>query len=274
MPRSFLSWRPRKISESLPRKRIGLALSGGAVRGAAHLGVLEVLEREGIRPDMVAGVSAGSAVGALYCAGYSVEQMKAIALELQWSKLIRLCRPGLSLFDTSKLEAYVDELLSGRTFEQLDIPFIALAVDILTGQEVVLKEGRVARAVRASCAVPGLFTPIEWGEHLLVDGGLVNNVPVQVLRDSGADYVIAVDLGTGSLRSQRPRNVFEIWMLTLNALVRLIHSESALADCTICPDVADLSMVDFEDTAELICRGRQAAEAKIEQLKADLLGGT
>jgi len=118
--------------------------------------------------------------------------------------------------------------------------------------------------------VPGLFTPVEWGEYLLVDGGLLNNVPVQVLRDAGADYVIAVDLGTGSLRSRRPHNVFEIWMLTINALVRLTHSESELADCAICPDVADLSMVDFEDIAELICRGRQAAEAKIERLRADL----
>jgi NTE family protein len=252
------------------RKKVGLALSGGAARGTAHIGVLEVLEREGIRPDVVAGVSAGSVVGALYCAGYSVEQLKALARDLSWSRLVRLGRPHLGLFDTSRMEAYLEELLAGRTFDQLSIPFLTVAVDLLTAQEVVLKEGRVARAVRASCAVPGLFTPVEWNDHLLVDGGLLNNVPVQVLRDWGADYVIAVNLLPPYARNARPRNLWELWMLTLYTLERNAHAEAQQADCTIYPDVIEFSLADLEHAEEMMERGRRAAEAKLEQLRAGL----
>jgi len=236
----------------------------------AHIGVLEVLEREGIRPDVVAGVSAGSMVGALYCAGYTTEQLHALALDLHWSKLVRFCRPRLSLFDTTRLETYLQELLAGKTFDQLSIPFVALAVDILTSTEVALNEGPVAHAVRASCAIPGLFTPIEWGDYLLVDGGILNNVPVQVLRDMDVDYVIAVDVMSSKGPYSRPGNIFEMWMLSAYTIMRPAHRESAAADCIIYPEVSGLSFADFDDVAELITRGRQATEAALDLLRADL----
>lgn len=264
------SWWPRRQTVETPKKRIGLALSGGAARGVAHIGVLEVLEREGIRPAVVAGVSAGSIVGALYCAGYTIEQLKAQALDMHWSKLVRFCRPRLSLFDTTRLETYLNELVAGKTFDQLSIPFVALAVDILTSTEVALNEGPIAHAVRASCAIPGLFTPIEWGDYLLVDGGILNNMPVQVLRDLEVDYVIAVDVMSSKGPYPRPGNIFEMWMLSAHTVMRPAHRESAAADCIIYPEVSGLSFTDFDDAAELAARGRQAAESALDQLQADL----
>lgn len=262
-------WFTRK-TEPAATRRIGLALSGGAVRGIAHLGVLEVLEREGIRADLVTGASAGSVVGALYCAGYPVEKMIALARDMRWSKVSRPCRPRLSLFDTGRLEAYLNELLEGKTFEQLDIPFAAMGVDIMTSEKVVMASGSVARAVRASCAVPGLFSPVEWGEHLLMDGGVVSNTPVKALQDMGADYTIAVPLSSLSARRPRPRNVFDVSLAALDTLVRLTDHEAELADCVICPSVDDLSYTDFGNFDELLRRGRRAAEAMLPQLRADL----
>jgi NTE family protein len=270
MPWSLRRWWPFRQSTEAPKKRLGLSLSGGAVHGAAHVGVLEVLEREGIRPDIVAGVSAGSLVGALYCAGYSAAQIHERALNLKWTHVLRPCRPRLGLFDTGRLETYVDELLGGKTFGQLPIPFVTLAVDILTYKQVVLDEGRVGRAVRASCAVPGLFSPVEWGDYLLVDGGVMNNVPVQLLRERGADYVIAVDLWSLPATNPRPRHLHEMWLYSLYAVWQYSHFEAEIADCTIRPEVGDLSLVHMADAPELIERGRQAAEAALPKLREDL----
>lgn len=261
--------RRKAAAKKTPRK-IGLALSGGAVRGVAHLGVLEVLEREGIRPDFVAGASAGSVVGALYCAGLSLDEIKRISGELHWTKLGRITRPRLGFFDISRLEGYLDELIEERTFDQLSIPFAAVAVDILRGQVVVLREGPVSRAVRASCSLPGTFTPLEDGDRLLVDGGLINNLPVSVVQDMGADYVIAVDLGGMKAGHRRPRNILEMWGLTFYMLISLTHSEADLADCLIRPDVSPFNFVDFSQAGALMEAGRKAAEAAIPQLRRDL----
>jgi NTE family protein len=258
---------PRKTRR---RPLIGLALGGGGMRGMAHLGVLEVLEREGVRADLVSGVSAGSVVGALYCAGYSVEQIHAIRRDMSWSRLVRPCRPRLSLLDTTRMELYLDELLTGKTFDQLSIPLLALGLDILSGEEIVLREGRVARAVRASCAVPGVFPPIEWGDYLLIDGGVRNNLPVRALREAGAEYIIAVSLVQPHVPHRRPRNLIEMWLISADAMMRATSDEADLAECTIRPNVEDLSMVDFRDADELVQRGRNAAEATVGQLRSDL----
>jgi len=260
----------RKAKGRKAPRRIGLALSGGSVRGAAHLGVLEVLEREGIRPDFVAGVSAGSVVGALYCAGLPLEEIKRLGHEVHWTQVGRITRPRLGIFDISRLESTMDKFLEGRTFDELSIPFAAVAVDILCGQVVILREGPVSRAVRASCALPGAFTPLEEGDQLLVDGGLLNNLPVSVVQDMGADYVIAVDLGGMRGKNHRPRNLLEMWGLTYYTLISLTHSEANLADCLIEPDVARFNLVDFSQTKALIEAGHKAAEAAIPQLEQDL----
>jgi NTE family protein len=252
-------------------RRIGLALSGGAARGVAHLGVLKVLEREGIRPDCVVGASAGSVVGAGYCAGLSVAELEEVALNLQWAKLGRIVRPRLGFFDSQRLESYVVEVIGDLHFVDLSIPFAAVAADILTGQLVVLKEGSVAWAVRASCALPGIFTPVEKGDQLLVDGGTINNLPVSAVREMGADYVIAVDLLPPQDWHPRPQSIIEMWALSFYTLLRATHVEGKDADCLIIPAVGSYTtMVDFSKTGELIEKGVEAAEAKMGQIKADL----
>jgi NTE family protein len=258
-------WRKKR-----KRKKIGLALGGGAVRGAAHLGVLEVLEREGIRPDYVAGVSAGSAMGAVYCAGLDLDEMKRLALGLRWRKLGQVTRSRLGLFDGRRMEEYLEEIIGPLQFEELEIPLATVAVDILRGELVVLKEGPVAPAVRASCAIPGIFTPLERGEQMLVDGGILNTVPVSVAREMGADYVIAVDLFPPTSRGAKPRNLFEMFYLSFYTIRRAAHREGPGADCLIVPPIGKFSLVDFSQVEALIEKGREAAEAKIEQIKQDL----
>jgi NTE family protein len=252
-------------------KRIGLALSGGGARGTAHLGVLKVLEREGIRPDCVVGVSAGSIVGAGYCAGLSVVEMEEVALDLQWSKLGRIVRPRLGFFDSQRLESYMTELIGDLQFADLSIPFAAVAADILTGRLVVLQEGSVAWAVRASCALPGIFTPVEKGDQLLVDGGTINNLPVSVGREMRADYVIAVDLlPPPQDRHPRPQNLFEMWSLAFYTLLRVTHAEGKDADCLITPAVGSYGIFEFSRMEEMLEKGVKAAEAKMDRIKADL----
>jgi len=252
-------------------RRIGLALGGGGARGAAHLGVLRVLEREGIRPDCVVGVSAGSIVGAGYCAGLSVAEMGEAALDLQWSRLGRIVRPRLGFFDSQRLESYMTELIGDLQFADLSIPFAAVATDILTDRLVVLQEGSVAWAVRASCALPGIFTPVEKGDQLLVDGGTINNLPVSVVREMRADYVIAVDLLPPLQDGHpRPQNLFEMWSLAFYTLLRVTHAEGKEADCLITPAVGSYGIFEFSKMEEMLEKGVKAAEAKMDQIKADL----
>lgn len=252
-------------------KRIGLALSGGAVLGAAHIGVLEALEEHGIRPSCVAGTSAGSAVGAVYCAGMSLRRIRQVALDLEWAQIGRVVIPRRGFLDGSRLEESIVELIGDRTFDDLPIRFAAAAADLASEQLVILSEGRVARAVRASCALPGVFTPVEREGRLLVDGGLINNLPVSAVIDMGADYVIAVDLSAPPAASREmPESLLEIWFLSVATLIRNAHREASLADTVIRPDVGEFSWIDISSIPTLIERGREAAEAAIPQILSDL----
>lgn len=253
------------------KQRIGLVLSGGSVRGAAHLGALEVLEREGIRPDCIVGTSVGALVGALYCGGAQIEQLKAMAKKLSWLKIGRLTRPRLGLLQAEGLEKMLIEIIGDRRFEELDIPFAAVATDIVAEEMVVLREGRVAPAVRASCAVPGLFTPLERDGRVLVDGGLRNNLPISVAREMGADYVIAIDLlpKTPDMR-YTPGNIFEVILCSIYTAMAHNRHEAGNADCLIRPLLGDFGWASMSRLEIMIQKGRQATEAVIDQIKMDL----
>jgi NTE family protein len=252
-------------------RHIGLVLSGGAVRGAAHLGVLQVLDETGIRPDLVVGASAGSVVGGLYCAGLSPFELQRIGKEMNWARLGRLVRPGLGLFDISRMEEVIDELTGGITIEELKIPFAAVAVDILSGELVVFRQGPLARAIRASCSLPGIFTPLEDGNRLLIDGGALNNLPVYVAQDMGANYLIAVDLLPPPVTPmKRPDNIFEMWSLSIYTVMRARYIDACLADVHMQPDIAHISFVDFSQIDLLVQKGREAALGHVGRIKADL----
>jgi NTE family protein len=252
-------------------KRLGLALGGGAVRGAAHIGVLQVLEREGIVPDVVVGTSVGAAVGAAYAAGVATDEISRLFHSVRWRRLARLTwRNRLSLLDTEPLEALIQTSIGISAFEQLPRPFAAVACDLLTGERIVLQTGPLARAVCASAAIPGLIPPVELGDWLLIDGGVMDNLPVDVARELGADYVIAVDLFPPPTGQQRPTNLFELLLAAGSLWSRANHPDPTTIDCYILPDIGDYLPWDFSAVPDLEARGRAAAEQVIVRLKADL----
>lgn len=249
--------------------RIGLALGGGAVRGAAHIGVISVLEREGFRPDLIAGTSAGAIVGAAWAAGLSAAQMRDLMTGLSWGDIADIAwRRPMSVFDTSPLRRFIDRALGSADFDELVTPFAAVACDILSGERVVLTKGSVAGAALASSAVPGLFPPVELGEMLLVDGGVVDNLPVDVARTMGADIVIAVDIILPVGQSHRPSNLRDMLAATVD-LAAFSTQPPALesADLVIRPELQGVPAWEFGRIQDIEACGAQAAEACLEQLR-------
>ena len=258
---------------SLGKKKIGLALGGGAARGLAHIGVLKVLERMGIVPQMIAGTSIGSIIGAIYAKELDADRLEQYAMEWSRWKTAQLLDPALprvGLIKGKKVEAILDSYLGEESFSDLKVPFACVAVDIDTGEEVVIREGKVASGVRASISIPGIFLPVEREGRLLVDGGLVNPVPVSTVREMGADFIIAVNVlphpecrllqqGEGDL--SRGLNIFAILMQTVNISANLIARVSLEgADLVIEPDLCLVSPTDFHLASEYISKGMEAAE--------------
>jgi NTE family protein len=243
------------------RKRIGLALGGGVVRGAAHIGVLSVLERAGIPIDCVAGASAGALMGAAYCSGVGLPKIKEMALRMRWRDVISLTWPSQGLVSFDKLERWMVAAVGDLEFADLKLPFAAVATDLESGQPVILREGRVAPAVRASSSVPGLVKPARLNGRLLGDGNVTDNVPVQAARALGADYIIGVDIFTPALRLRWGPLGYAFAALE----ILLHHAGGGLeaADCLIVPKLAGFSYVRFSRSAELMALGERAAEEKL-----------
>lgn len=178
-------------------KKIGYALGGGGARGLAHIGVLKVLEENGIFPDVIAGTSIGALVGALYASGLTAAEIEQLALHVDWRRLAPLTDFTLSrsgFIRGRRIVSLLQSILGPQSFSELRLPFACVATDIITGEEVVLRHGPVVDAVRATISIPGILTPARIGGRHLVDGGLVNEVPVSTCRQMGADYVIGVNV--------------------------------------------------------------------------------
>ncbi len=191
---------------------LGLALGSGAARGMAHIGVLRALEEEGLKPDIVVGTSIGALVGGMYAAG-KLEDFTEIALGLNWKEIARYLAevsfPRSGLLEGTKITELLTEIVGKQRLEDLPILFRSVATNIVSGEEVVIQEGELVKAIRASIAVPGVFTPARYGEAFLVDGGMVNPVPVNICRNLGAQRVIAVDLNHGRMADVFPKNAPE-----------------------------------------------------------------
>ncbi len=250
-------------------QKIGLALSGGATLGAAHIGVLQVLEREGIKPDFVAGTSAGALVGAIYCAGVPLKELEELFINMKWPSLLKLSiiKP-LALFDMQPMDGVINKIIGDCDFKDLAIPFAAISCDLMTGQRVVLDSGPVAPAIRASASVPGIFTPVELNGRLLVDGGVVDNLPVEQVRAMGAQFVIASDVSNRGENTRRPENLFDVLQTMFNIMQdrgALINSDDC--DCYIRPDVTKFSCWGFSEGPQILEEGKLAAEKALPQLK-------
>jgi NTE family protein len=251
--------------------RIGFALSGGAVRGAAHIGVLRVFEEAGLGPALIAGTSVGAIIGAACAAGRSLRDVERLFAGLDWFSLVRpTLKLRRSLMDTRRLGRFLRAELGLTTFAELRIPFAAVACDLDTGDAVPLTRGDLVQAIRASSALPGLFPPERVDGRLLVDGGIVENLPVDVVRSMGAGFVVAVDLLPMGDRTRRVGNLFEIWHRSVYLMVRGNHPARA-ADChVITPRIAEFSFTDFGEVAELVRRGEEAARAALPAIRREI----
>lgn len=181
------------------RPKVGLALSSGAARGVAHLGVIKVFEKENIPIDMIAGTSIGAMVGGIYASGMGIEEMEKIALDVNWKQLLRLtdlALPTTALINGQKVEEFINLLVGNKTFDDTRIPFTAVATDAVSGKEVALTKGCITNAIRASISTPAILPPVKKDSKLLIDGGVINPLPTDVVRKMGADVVIAVNLMT------------------------------------------------------------------------------
>jgi NTE family protein len=262
-------------------RRIGLAFGGGAARGLAHIGVLEVLEEEGIPVDMISGTSAGAVVGALYAQGKDARLIKELALEVSRKRLASLADITLSrsgFIQGRRIKHLMARAIGADVqFSDLKIPFACVATDLMTGEEIVISYGSVLEAVRASISVPGVFTLARWKGRYLVDGGLVNPVPARVLRDMGADFVIAVNVmpdvseRESGLRRRKQPGIISIMVQSMYiASHSLIRSGTQHADVVIQPKLPNISFGDFRKAEECIARGAQAAREALPEIRSHL----
>lgn len=248
--------------------KIGLALSGGAARGFAHLGVLKAFEREGIPIDMIAGTSSGAIVAAMYAAGMKVEEIEAITRKINWMDILAPTWPREGLLSGEKIARFVEERIPVRYFTHLPIPLAVVAVDILSGKEYVFKRGRIGTAIQASCAVPGIFKPVRYKGMLLVDGGVLNNLPSKVVRDMGADVVIGVDVNKRDRLFNRLDNLFKV-LLQCQYIMMEASSRRAreLCDYVVEPEIGKGGFLSLERAAEFIRLGEKATIPVIKKLK-------
>ena len=284
--------------------KFGLALGSGSARGLAHVGVIQALEAYHIPIDMIAGTSIGSVIGSLYAAGASIDQLEEAALSMKKSKTFSLIDPTLphsGLISGKKIEKMLNGLaLKGKTFDDLRIPFAAVATDVESGVEVILNQGKLIDAVRASISIPGIFTPVKYQDYYLVDGGVVDPVPVDVLQKMGADVIIAVSLAkispyttvltinkeTGGLEeiekssvlqqkieevksSFEGPNIFEVIVQSIDIMEAKITDQSLEgADVVIVPfGIKDINLFDFDKAESVIKGGMMAAMINISEIK-------
>jgi NTE family protein len=254
----------------MARKKIGLALSGGAARGFAHLGVLKVLVEHEIPIDFIAGTSAGSIVGAAFASGMSVEEIIELGKKISWFRVSKFSYSPKGLLSNAPLGTFLESNFPVKNFEDLPIPFAAIACDLETGEEVVLKkEGDLIIAVRASCTVPGVFVPIRHENRMLIDGGVISLVPTKAVKKLGAEIVIAVDVNAcGMTYWKAPSTFLGIFFQSAMLLLRTAgKSQHYRADTVIIPQIAHLRPDEFGKMDEFIKAGEAAALEKIEEIK-------
>jgi len=292
-----------------PRPKVGLVLSGGAARGLAHIGVLKALEEQGIRIDAIAGTSMGAVVGGLYASGYQIDELEKMALNIDWQQALSdappredvpfrrkqddrdfLVKQKLSFRDDGSLglplgviqgqnlalllESLLAHTSDTRDFDKLPIPFRAVATDIANGEKVVFRKGHLPQVIRASMSIPAVFAPVELDGRLLVDGGMTDNIPLDVAREMGVDVAIVVDIGTPLRNRKQLTTVVDVLNQSITLMTRR-NSEEQLAalhpdDVLIQPPLASFGVTDFGRAAEMIdagYRATKALDARLARLK-------
>jgi len=249
------------------RPKVGLALGSGGARGFAHIGVLKVFEAHGIECDLLAGSSMGSLIAALYANGIEPHMMEKLALNLKRKHWLDVIVPNLGFVAGEKIKELIRLLTHGKRIEHLEKPLAVVATDIESGERVVFREGPVDQAVRASISIPGIFVPERIGGRMLVDGGVIDRVPVTVARDMGADIVIAVDVAQYESK-MRVSSIFDVIAQTIDVMEReIVRHRMLAADLVIRPNVGHYSSISYNGVEEIIAEGERAALEHIEQVR-------
>lgn len=256
------------------RPTIALVLGGGGTRGFAHIGVLEALEDNKIPIDIVVGTSVGAIVGALYSSGMSIEKMHAIVDKIKWKDISGFSFSsfiGLMLFskfiNTDKMEVFIGNAIENKRFDELNKVFACIATDINTGERIILRDGFVAPAVRASASIPGIFEPVKYRHRLLVDGGIVNNIPVDVAKMLGADIVIAVTMQQ-DYTGNKLDNAYQVTRQVIAIQSNVINNNILEgADIVISPNVGKINMFDIQDKNKLLKAGLVKTREMVFEIK-------
>lgn len=255
-----------KLFKKAKNKKIGLALGGGAVLGAAHIGVLKAIDELNIPVHFISGTSIGAFISAFYGFGKSWEEIESFTKDLNWLDLTGLSIPKLGLLSNKKLGDVIKKSIGDVNIEDAEIPIAMVATDITSGEKVILSKGDVEIAVMASTCIPGIFIPVEIDNRLLVDGGIVENVPVTPLKKMGADFIISVDLNAEH-PYKKPENIVEVLLrtfdFTLKAATKL---QTEKVDIQIKPDLSQFNMVDMNQADELIHTGYVEAKKALKNI--------
>ena len=261
---------PEEAPPPSPQKRpsIGVALGGGFARGLAHIGVLKVLEEENIPVDFIAGTSVGSVIGAAYASGISAKELEEIAALVRFKDFSRWTFSRFGLFSNDKMALFLHKILRCRTFEELRIPLAIAATDIITGEPAVFTSGDLVDPVRASCAYPGMFLPVNINGRLLVDGLLAHAVPAMPLRQMGAERVISIYLSAHWVKPKGPRHVFDVIGQCFSiAQTKMCGPWKSASDVVLEPAIGEFGYDDFVRAPDLIQAGVVAARAALPQIQ-------
>ena len=250
-----------------PPLKIGLALGGGAAKGFAHIGVIKMLEANGIKIDVVTGTSAGSVVGALYASGMDAFALQEKAVALDESQMRDVNLLGGGLIKGQKLQDYVNAQVANKALDKLAKPFAVVATDLDNGNRIVFRRGNVGQAVRASSSIPGIFMPTIIGNHKYVDGGVVSPVPVDAARELGANFVIAIDISSKAVGKSSTSTLGMMNQAIVIMGQKLGEQELARADIVIRPKVGQIGAADFDQKNTAILEGEKAALAMMPAIR-------
>ncbi|HEY7353023.1 MAG TPA: patatin-like phospholipase family protein [Terriglobales bacterium] len=252
----------------VPVPSIGLALGGGFARGIVHIGVLKVLEEEGIPVSCIAGTSVGALIGAAYCSGVSPAELEQVAARVRFRDLARWTLSRLGFATNLRMITFLKKVLKVQTFEELQIPLAVTATDFVSGEGVIFRSGPLNDAVRASCAYPGVFLPVKVNGRLLVDGMLAHSLPTKPARDMGADKVLAVSLKSHWKKTEGPRHIFDV-IGQCFSIAQDMNCANArqCADLVIEPDVTGFRYDDFEHSADLVKIGEAATREALPEIR-------
>ena len=255
------------LPKSLPK--VALVLGGGAAKGFAHVGVIRVLEKEKIPIDMIVATSVGALVGAIYASEMDSFQLEWLAYQISKDDIFdfSILYSKLGPVQGEKLEEFLKTKLKTKRLEDLKLPLYPVATDLMTGETVTPTKGSIARAVRASSAIPGVFVPVQFAGRTLIDGGVTNNLPIDIARQKGADIVIAVNLSR-DVKSVQVDSVIDIILQSIEIMGKeLLKYKRLGAEILIEPQVGDVGMLDFSQKKKCIEEGMKAAQAALPQIR-------